>query len=34
MVKHPYLMQTLSNCVITPENPCTQTTGFFAQPSN
>ncbi len=34
MVKHPYLVQTLSNCVITPENSCTQTTGFFAQPSN
>ncbi|MGD0546786.1 MAG: carboxypeptidase regulatory-like domain-containing protein, partial [Terracidiphilus sp.] len=34
MVKHPYLAQYLSGCVITPENPCVETTGFFAQPSN
>jgi hypothetical protein len=34
MVKHPYLLQLLSGCVITLENPCTQITGFFAQPSN
>jgi hypothetical protein len=34
MVKHPYLVQTLSGCVITPENPCTKITGFFAQPTN
>jgi hypothetical protein len=33
MVKHPYLLQNVSGCLITPENPCTQMTGFFAQPS-
>ncbi len=31
MVKHPYLVETLSGCTI---GPCTETTGFFAQPSN
>jgi hypothetical protein len=31
MVKHPYLLQTLSPCV---NAPCNQTTGFFAQPSD
>jgi hypothetical protein len=34
MVKHPYLVQTLSGCEVTPDNPCTQVTGFFAQPSS
>jgi hypothetical protein len=35
MVKHPYLMQPPSGCVITPANPCTPTiAGFFALPSN
>jgi hypothetical protein len=30
-VKHPYLVETLNNCTI---GPCTQLTGFFAQPAN
>jgi hypothetical protein len=30
-VKHPYLVETASRCTI---GPCTETTGFFAQPSN
>jgi len=30
-VKHPYLVETLSGCTI---GPCTETTGFFAQPSD
>ncbi len=30
-VKHPYLVESLSNCTI---GPCTETTGFLAQPSN
>lgn len=34
MVKHPYLVQSLSGCVVTSSNPCTGTTGFFAQPTN
>ncbi len=34
MVKHPYLQDLLSNCVITSENPCAKPTGFFAQPTN
>jgi hypothetical protein len=31
MVKHPYLVETLSGCT---GGPCTQTTGLFAQPSD
>lgn len=31
MVKHPYLVQTLNGCEI---GTCTETTGFFAQPSD
>jgi hypothetical protein len=31
MVKHPYLVQTLNNCV---GSQCTETTGFFATPSD
>ena len=32
-VKHPYLLETPSNCL--PDSPCTPTpTGFFAEPSN
>ena len=34
MVKHPYLVQNSNNCVPTPSNPCTKTTGFFAQPTD
>lgn len=34
MVKHPYLVQSLSGCVVTASNPCTGVTGFFAQPTN
>jgi hypothetical protein len=34
MVKHSYLAQALSGCEITPDNPCTEETGFFAQPSS
>jgi hypothetical protein len=30
-VKHPYLVETVSGCAI---GPCTETTGFFAQPTN
>ena len=30
-VKHPYLVNTLSGCTL---GPCTELTGFFAQPSN
>jgi hypothetical protein len=30
-VKHPYLAESVSGCTI---GPCTETTGFFAQPSN
>jgi hypothetical protein len=30
-VKHPYLVDTVSGCTI---GPCTELTGFFAQPSN
>jgi hypothetical protein len=30
-VKHPYLVQTLNNCV---GSQCTETTGFFALPTN
>jgi hypothetical protein len=30
-VKHPYLLKTLSNCV---GSECTETVGFFAQPSS
>ena len=30
-MKHPYLVETLNNCTI---GPCTQLTGFFAQPAN
>jgi hypothetical protein len=31
MLKHPYLVETVSNCTI---GPCTKETGFFAQPTN
>ncbi len=31
MVKHPYLLQTLSGCTI---GTCTELTGFFAQPAS
>jgi hypothetical protein len=31
MVKHPYLVETVSGCTI---GPCTETTGFFAQPTD
>jgi hypothetical protein len=34
MLKHPYLVETLSGCVVTSSNPCTGTKGFFAQPTN
>ncbi len=30
-VKHPYLVETVNGCTI---GPCTETTGFFAQPTN
>lgn len=31
MLKHPYLVETVSGCTI---GPCTKETGFFAQPTN
>jgi hypothetical protein len=31
MLKHPYLVETVSGCTI---GPCTKQTGFFAQPTN
>ena len=31
MVKHPYLVEPVSGCTI---GPCTETTGFFEQPTN
>ncbi|MGA2277223.1 MAG: hypothetical protein ABSG00_06440 [Terracidiphilus sp.] len=31
MVRHPYLLQSVSGCTL---GPCTETTGFFAQPTN
>jgi hypothetical protein len=30
-VKHPYLVETLNGCTL---GPCTELTGFFAQPTN
>jgi hypothetical protein len=31
MVKHPYFVETVNGCTI---GPCTETTGFFEQPTN